>query len=133
MVASEVRAVPLFAGMSPEALDAVAASDVFDVPAGQLLAEAGAAAEGMFVVLDGTVVAERGDLHIAMGPGSFFGELPLLVPDAHRIARVRATSEARLIVLDRATFDRLLDTEPAFARALLTELASRLVQARTGH
>lgn len=133
MVASAVRAVPLFAGMSSEALDSVAASDVFDVPAGQLLAEAGAGAEGMFVILDGTVVVERGELHIEMGPGSFFGELPLLVPDAHRVARVRAASQARLIALDRATFDHLLDTEPAFARALLTELASRLVQARTGH
>lgn len=133
MVASAVRAVPLFAGMSPEALDAVASSEVFDVPAGQLLAEAGAGAEGMFVVLDGTVVVERGELHIGMGPGSFFGELPLLVPEAHRVARVRASTEARLMVLDRATFDRLLETEPAFARALLTELASRLVQARTGN
>jgi len=133
MVASAVRAVPLFAGMSDAAIDAVAASEVFDVPAGQLLAEAGAGAEGMFVVLDGAVVVERGDLHIEMGPGSFFGELPLLVPDAHRVARVRALTAARLIVLDRGTFDRLLGTEPAFARALLTELAARLVQARTGH
>jgi CRP/FNR family cyclic AMP-dependent transcriptional regulator len=87
----------------------------------------------MFVVLDGSVVVERGDLHIEIEREGFFGELALLVPDSPRIARVRAKTDARILAVPRETFDHLLETEPGFARALLRELAARLVQARTGH
>ncbi len=87
----------------------------------------------MFVVLDGAVVVERGDLHLEIRSGGFFGELALLVPDSLRIARVRAKSDARILAVSRQTFDLLLETEPSFTRALLRELAARLVQARTGH
>ncbi len=133
MEPSEVTAIPLFAGVSPEGAALVAAQEVADVPAGQVLARGGDVAEGMFVVLDGSVVVERGDLHIEMGPGAFFGELSLLVDEAPRVARVRAGTDSRLLAIERETFDRLLATEPSFALALLEELASRLVQARTGH
>jgi CRP-like cAMP-binding protein len=46
---------------------------------------------------------------------------------------VRAKTDARVLAVPRQTFDLLLETEPSFARALLRELAARLVQARTGH
>ena len=41
--------------------------------------------------------------------------------------------DAQVLALTRATFDQLLETEPSFARAMLREMAVRLVQARTGH
>ncbi len=66
-------------------------------------------------------------------PGDHFGELALLVPDSSRIARVRAVTDARVLAVPRETFQRLLDTEPSFVRALLQEEAERLVEARTGH
>lgn len=125
--------MPLFAEMSEQSLVTVANGGVTDVPAGQVLAQAGDPGFGMFVVLDGSVVVERGDLHIDIERGGFFGELALLVPDSPRIARVRAKSDARILAVPRDTFDLLLETEPGFARALLKELAARLVQARTGH
>lgn len=133
MIESELADLSLFAGISDEAAQRVAAGGVVDVPAGQVLAQAGDPGFGMFVVVDGTVEVERGALHIEIGPGGFFGELALLVPDSPRIARVRATSLARVLVVPRETFDHLLETEPSFARALLKEMAARLVQARTGH
>ena len=111
----------------------VAAGGLTDVSAGQVLIQAGDPGIGMFVVLDGLVVVERGDLQIEIGRGGFFGELALLVPDSPRIARVRAKTDARILAVPRQTFDFLVETEPAFARALLRELAARLVQARTGH
>src|SRR5436190_95905 len=83
-----VSDVPLFAGLAEESLALVAAGGVTDVPAGQVLAQAGDVGEGMFVVLDGAVVVERGDLHLDIGQGDFFGDLALLVPDSPRIARV---------------------------------------------
>lgn len=133
MAETALSDVPLFAGLSEESLALVAAGGVTDVPAGQVLAQAGDVGEGMFVVLDGAVVVERGELHLDIGRGDFFGDLALLVPDSPRIARVRAKSDAQVLAVPRDTFDRLLDTEPSFARAMLREMAARLVQARTGH
>ena len=133
MEPSEVTAIPLFAGISPEAAALVAAEEVADVPAGQVLARGGDIAEGMFVVLDGAVAVERGGLHVDLGRNDFFGELSLLVDDAPRVARVRATADSRLLAIERTTFDRLVATEPSFALALLKELAARLVQVRTRH
>ncbi len=131
MEPSEVTDIPLFAGISQEAAAVVAAEEVADVPAGQVLARGGDMGEGMFVVLDGAVVVERGGRHVDMGPNDFFGELSLLVDDEPRVARVRVTTDSRLLAIERGTFDRLLATEPAFARALLKELAARLVRERT--
>ena len=132
MVESEITAIPLFAQISEEAAARVAAGGVTDVRAGQVLVQGGDPGVGMFVVLDGSVVVERGDLHIEIGREGFFGELSLLLPDSPRIARVRAKTDARILAVPRQTFDFLLETEPAFARALLRELAARLVLARTG-
>jgi CRP-like cAMP-binding protein len=133
MVETEILEIPLFAPITQEAAEIVAAGGVTDVSAGQVLIQAGDWGVGMFVVLDGSVVVERGDLNIEIGRGGFFGELSLLVPDSPRIARVRAKTDARVLAVPRQTFDFLLETEPAFARALLRELAARLVLARTGH
>jgi len=133
MAETALSDVPLCAGLSEESLALVAGGGVTDVPAGQVLAQAGDVGEGMFVVLDGAVVVERGELHLDIGRGDFFGDLALLVPDSPRIARVRAKSDAQVLAVPRDTFDRLLDTEPSFARAMLREMAARLVQARTGH
>ena len=133
MADDEILGTTLFAGISDESASTLTAGGVIEVPAGQVLAQAGDHGGGMFVVLDGTVVVERGDLHIEMGRNGFFGELALLVPDSPRIARVRAVTDARLLAVPRDTFEQLLETEPSFARALLRETAARLVQARTGH
>jgi CRP-like cAMP-binding protein len=133
MVETEILEISLFAPITQEAAEIVAAGGVTDVSAGQVLIQAGDWGVGMFVVLDGSVVVERGELNIEIGRGGFFGELSLLVPDSPRIARVRAKTDARVLAVPRQTFDFLLETEPAFARALLKELAARLVLARTGH
>jgi CRP-like cAMP-binding protein len=133
MATTTISGVPLFSQITEEGAAAVEAGGVTDVPAGQVLAQAGDQGVGLFVVLEGTVVVERGSLHIEMGRGEFFGELSLLVPDSPRIARVRALTDARILAVPRQTFDLLVETEPSFVRALLRELAVRLVQARTGH
>jgi CRP-like cAMP-binding protein len=133
MVETELLGIPLFAQITAEAAAVVAAGGVTDVPAGQVLTQAGDPGVGMFVVLDGSVMVERGDLHIEIERGGFFGELSLLVPDSARIARARSKTDARLLAVPRETFDFLLETEPTFARALLRELAARLVLARTDH
>lgn len=133
MSIAEITGSPLFAEVSDEAAMIVAAAGVTEVPAGQVLAQAGDHGSGMFVVLDGVVRVELRGMEIEIPAGGFFGELSLLVDDAERIARVRAATDARLLAVPRPTFDFLLETQPSFARAMLRELASRLVQARSGH
>jgi CRP-like cAMP-binding protein len=130
MIEDELRETPLFANVSPAGL-AVAAGDAFEAAAGEVLTRAGDRGSGMYLVLDGQVIVELRDRQIEIGPGGFFGELALLVPDAERVARVRAATSVRAVSIPRPTFEHLLETEPGFVRALLTELAKRLLAVRT--
>ena len=93
--------IPLFAELSDAALARVAdiATEI-ECPAGTVLAVADDPGSGMFVVEEGTVVVEaRGGVHIELGPGEFVGELTLLVPDAHRIGRIRAATDVRCLAI----------------------------------
>ena len=85
---------------------------------------------GMYVVEEGTVVVEaRGGIQIDLGPGEFVGELSLLVPDAHRIGRIRALTDVRCLAISREAFTELLEDEPELAVAMLPVLARRLADA----
>jgi CRP-like cAMP-binding protein len=124
-----LRAIPLFAGLDVVALERIAelATEV-EARAGQVLTRVNDPGAGMFVVEEGTVAVELRSRTIEFGPGQFFGELSLLVPDARRIARVRATTDARLLAVSRADFAPLLESEPRLALAMLPVLAQRLVE-----
>ena len=126
-----LREIPLFAGLGDEALARVAAfATELDYPAGTVLAQADDAGSGMFVVEEGAVVVEgRGGFRTKLGAGEFVGELTLLVPDAHRVARVRAATDVRCLAIARQDFAELLEQEPRLALAMLPVLARRLVAA----
>ncbi len=84
----------------------------------------------MYVVEEGTVVVEvRGGVQIELGPGEFVGELSLLVPDAHRIGRIRALTDVRCLAISREAFTELLEDEPELAVAMLPVLARRFADA----
>jgi CRP-like cAMP-binding protein len=127
---ARLRRIPQFADFSDEALGRVAdlATEI-DVPAGTVLAMADDPGSGMFIVEEGRVIVEgRGEFHKELGPGEFFGELSLLVPEAHRVARVRASTDVRCLAIRRDDFTTLLEAEPALALAMLRTLARRLVE-----
>lgn len=129
-----LREIPLFAELSDEGLAAIAeiATDL-ECPAGTVLAIADDPGSGMFVVEEGTVVVDvRGGTPIELGPGEFVGELTLLVPDAHRVGRVRAATDVRCLAIGREDFARLLEQEPQLAVAMLPVLARRLFAAMQG-
>ncbi len=131
MDAAELRSAPLFAGLSEDGLDRVAASAAeLEAGVGQVLALQDDPGSGMFVIQEGTVAVELRSGALELGPGDFFGELALLVEDGARVARVRATSPVRCISIPRDDFLALVETEPSFALAMLRELARRLVEAR---
>jgi CRP-like cAMP-binding protein len=124
----ELRAIPLFEGVSDAGLERLAASAAeMECEPGQVLVIRGVPGSGMYVVLEGTVVVElRGGLHTDLGPGNFFGETALLVPSAVRGARVRAASHARCLSVPREDFLELVESEPSLALNMLRELARRL-------
>jgi CRP-like cAMP-binding protein len=126
-VAERLRGIPLFAELADDALQAVAAlASEFDVPAGQVLIRAYDPGLGMFVVEEGSVRVELPNREVTLGPGEFFGELALLVPEGIRVARVRAETDARCLAISRADFAELLESEPGIAVAMLPVLARRL-------
>ncbi|HZR92511.1 MAG TPA: cyclic nucleotide-binding domain-containing protein [Gaiellaceae bacterium] len=125
--AERLRTIPLFAGLEEHALDSVASiASELEVPAGQVLIRAYDPGLGMFVVEEGRVVVEAHDREIELGPGEFFGELALLVPEGIRVARVRAETDVRCLAIRRDDFERLLESEPRIAVAMLPVLARRL-------
>jgi CRP/FNR family transcriptional regulator, cyclic AMP receptor protein len=124
----ELREIPLFEGMSDAGLERVAAHAAeIECEPGQILALEGDPGSGMFVILDGTVSVEmRGGFHTELERGNFFGEVALLVPEATRVARVRAATNARCLTIPRDDFLALVESEPSLARKMLRELARRL-------
>jgi CRP-like cAMP-binding protein len=124
-----LRQIPLFEDFSDEALERIAELGTeIEVPAGTVLAMADDPGSGMYIVEEGRVAVEgRGGFQSELGPGEFFGELTLLVPEAHRVARVRAATDVRCVAIRRDDFTQLIEAEPALAVAMLPTLARRLV------
>jgi voltage-gated potassium channel len=123
-----LRTIPLFAELDDNTLLAIAeiASEV-EVPAGQVMIRPYDPGLGMFVVEEGRVVVELSQgREVELGPGEFFGELALLIPEGVRAARVRAETDVRCLAIGRDDFAGLLDTEPSIAVAMLPVLARRL-------
>jgi CRP-like cAMP-binding protein len=88
--------------------------------------------DSLFIVESGrvkvVVLSSEGadDAIIAtLGPGMFFGELALLDGAAHSASAI-AVEPSETLILDRESFDRLMDTEPRFRRAILAALAMEL-------
>jgi CRP-like cAMP-binding protein len=124
---ARLRQLPVFAGLGEDVLERIlAASSEVECPAGQVLIRADDPGAGMFVLEEGTVVVEAPGRVIELGPGEFFGELGLLVPESKRAARVRAKTPVRCVAIDRAAFEALLEDEPRVALAMLPVIARRL-------
>ena len=132
MTPDELRALPLFEGLSEAGLERIVASSAeIECEPGQVLAIPGDPGSGMYVVLDGTVSVEvRGGFHAELGPGNFFGEVALLVPSG-RVARVRAATQARCLSIARDDVLALIESEPSLAVKMLRELARRLSDVET--
>jgi CRP-like cAMP-binding protein len=77
------------------------------ITAGQVLIEPGQFGTGLYVILEGTVLVEAPERTRELGPGAVIGERALLSADGKRTARVRATSDVRVLAVDRIEFERL--------------------------
>jgi CRP-like cAMP-binding protein len=130
VTSDELRAIPLLAEASEDALARIAATaGEMTCAAGQIVALEGDPGSGMFVILDGTARVEWRGGSVDLGPGTFFGELTLLAPGGTRIARVRAASEMRCLAIPRDDAIALVESEPSVALAMLREIARRFASA----
>lgn len=122
-----LRSIPLFAGLSDQALERVGElSNEFEADAGWVLVEVGQPGSGMFVLEEGIVEIQTPDgRRWEYGPGEFFGELALLT-DHPRNARVQAKTRVKCLAISRRDFQQLLGDEPDIALAMLPKLANRI-------
>ncbi|HEV7621021.1 MAG TPA: cyclic nucleotide-binding domain-containing protein, partial [Flavisolibacter sp.] len=60
-----------------------------------------------------------------LNPGSFFGELSLIDGGTHT-ATARTITETTVLILNRESFYKVLDSHPKFGHSILDELSSRL-------
>jgi CRP/FNR family transcriptional regulator, cyclic AMP receptor protein len=130
---SFLKACELFENQPPEVLKAVAAQGhVREFGPGDLVFRQGDQGDQLFIVKSGVieVLAKQADAAEAtavayLGPGEVLGELALLT-GSPRTATVRSPEHAVLLEIERAVFNDLMLTLPAFARGLCLVLAKRL-------
>jgi CRP-like cAMP-binding protein len=94
---------------------------------GDLLFSAGDDADAGFIVQRGAFRVDDGGAEIVAGPGALIGELALVV-GMQRPATAIAIDRSSVIRIARSLFQRVLESDPAAARRLRDELASRTSQ-----
>ena len=105
--------------MNPEDLERLGTVGAeASVAAGQVLIERGQHGAGLYVILQGTIVVEAPEGTRDLGPGAVVGERALLSADGLRTARVQATSDVRVLAIDRSKFEQLCADDPGFAGRL---------------
>ena len=124
-----LRGVPLFAGLDPDHLAAVAAiAEERDVDAGTTLTTEGRQEGYFFAIASGTVRIDRGGRTInTLHDGDFLGEISL-VDGGPRTATAVTETSSQLLVLNHRRFWQLLDQEPTVRDAILEEVGRRLRQ-----
>jgi CRP-like cAMP-binding protein len=102
-------------------------SEQRDFARGDHLFNAGDDADAGYVVQRGAFRVEDGGAEIIAGPGALIGELALIVA-MRRPSTAIAIEHTTVIRIARSLFQRVLESDPAAARRLRDELATRTSQ-----
>jgi CRP-like cAMP-binding protein len=103
-------------------------SEQRNVARGDLLFREGDDADAGFVVQRGALRIDNGSgAEIVAGPGALIGELALVV-SMKRPSSALALEQSTVIRIARSLFQRVLESDPAAARRLRDEFASRSSQ-----
>jgi signal transduction histidine kinase/predicted CoA-binding protein len=123
--------IPLFAGLPEADLERLCemVSEI-DAPAGTQLFAEGSPGDRAYVIKQGQleIIKSSGGREVLLAVrtvGEVIGEMSLL-ESAPRFATVRARSDSRLVVIDHAHLQRLLDSSPSAAKAMLYTNTARL-------
>jgi CRP-like cAMP-binding protein/Zn-dependent protease len=121
--AAELRELPCFAHLEPDELgELLQRGEWINLSPGEAVFEQGEAGDAFYAIRRGQVdVVQDGELQRTLGPGSFFGEIALLL-DVARTATVVARTPVRAYRLDREGFDRLV--RDSFKRGTLNPYIS---------
>ena len=132
--AALIGACPLFRGLVPDDLAAVAAAAIeVDFPAERAIARQGEIGTGFFIVVSGRVRVVRDGTAVAhLGPGEFFGELSIL-DGGPRVAQVVTDEPTVCLAIPSWDFERVLREEPGVALAVLKVVAARLREVTSDH
>ena len=116
--------VPLFAGLPTKHLKRIRdLAEPADYMAGASLVKEGTEGDAFFVILEGLakVVVGKRTINRLM-PGDYFGEISLL-DGGLRSASVVSETPLKVLVIDRAPFLKLIESEGSIAIALLETTA----------
>jgi len=103
-------------------------SEQRDFARGDLLFNAGDDADAGFIVQRGAFrIEDGGGAEIVAGPGALIGELALVVA-MRRPSTATALEPSSVIRVARSLFQRVLESDPAAARRLRDEFATRTSQ-----
>ncbi len=125
-----LRKIPLFSGMGAEDFERLCEMvEEVALPAGAQLFAEGSPGMLAYVIQDGEleIVKQSGRREVLLavrGAGEVIGEMAL-VERAPRMATVRARSDTRLLAIHQDELDKLLNTSPSAARAILKTMLSR--------
>lgn len=127
MLAERLRGVPLFRTLPvARVVDLAEALEPATFRAGEVIFRQGEVADALYLVDDGQVEVSRGGETVAvLGPGSFVGEMGLLL-DEVRSADLTALTDVDVSMLSKRAVDDLLADHPAIALDLSRHLSSRL-------
>jgi CRP-like cAMP-binding protein len=125
-----VRFLPFLEPAEESAVLARAPLKTFD--RGQLVLDQNVLLKAIFLIEDGSVRVERRDREqtvplAILQAGEFFGEMSY-VDGAPTSARVIADEPTRLRVIDEATVDNLIKSDPSFAGRLYRSIAAILAE-----
>ena len=122
-----MRLVPLFSEVGKRDLKRLADDALRrEFEAGDTIVEEGTRGVGMFVILEGQVVATRRGVQVAeLGPGTYFGDLALF-EEVPRNATVSAKTATTCLAFTRWDFLAELRSEPTMALQMLTTTMRRL-------
>jgi len=126
----ELQTVPLFSALGEGRMGCLEPGEVIHLDARTVLTNEGDPIEFFYVLLEGEMRISRnyGNQAILMGvakPGSFLGELPLLL-DSPIVATVRTLKPCRLFRLAKDDFWRMLSTCPTVASQIFRTMATRV-------
>lgn len=132
-LASKLKAVPLFEGLSDRELrDVIDKGRQVDHRQDHEIVQQGhEGAVGFHLILDGQAsVIKNGATLKQFGPGDYFGEISLL-DGKPRTATVRADSALRTFSVSAWDFRPLLDSHPQLSHKLLLGLCAHVRAAET--
>ncbi len=117
---SALQGMPIFRYLSyKELVRVLNITQVQKYTDAEVICEEGSKGEDMYIILDGQVEIRIKDSHIAsLAAGDHFGEMALL-DSAPRSATALATGKARLLILKRSDFYRLIRHETKLSVRLL--------------